>query len=103
MSVAPIASVVALRETSVVFAACIGALFLGESFGRRRIAASIVVMAGLVLLAVASKQGTKLVVVWTSARRKRRPGRQSGSRWTRSPTPGCTQPEVANRELATCR
>jgi drug/metabolite transporter (DMT)-like permease len=55
MSVAPIASVVALRETSVVFAACIGALFLGESFGGRRIAASIVVMAGLVSLAVASK------------------------------------------------
>ena len=55
MSVAPIATVVALRETSVVFAACIGALFLGESFGGRRIAASIVVMAGLVLLAVASK------------------------------------------------
>jgi drug/metabolite transporter (DMT)-like permease len=48
--------VVALRETSVVFAAGIGSLFLGESFDGRRIAASIVVMAGLVLLAVVSRQ-----------------------------------------------
>jgi drug/metabolite transporter (DMT)-like permease len=55
MSVAPIAQVVALRETSVVFAACIGSLFLGEGFGARRIAASGVVAAGLVLLAVAPK------------------------------------------------
>ncbi|HEU4853130.1 MAG TPA: DMT family transporter [Telluria sp.] len=53
MSVAPIAQVVALRETSVVFAACIGSLFLGERFGARRIAASIVVAAGLVLLSSA--------------------------------------------------
>lgn len=48
-----IAQVVALRETSVVFAACIGSLFLGERFGARRIAASIVVAAGLVLLSSA--------------------------------------------------
>jgi uncharacterized membrane protein len=51
MSVAPIAQVVALRETSVVFAACIGSLFLGERFGARRIAASVIVASGLVLLA----------------------------------------------------
>lgn len=55
MSVAPIAQVVALRETSVVFSACIGALFLGERFGARRIAASVIVAAGPVLLAVAAK------------------------------------------------
>lgn len=54
MSIAPIAQVVALRETSVVFAACIGSLFLGESFGARRIAASFVLAAGLVLLALGS-------------------------------------------------
>jgi drug/metabolite transporter (DMT)-like permease len=55
MSIAPIAQVVALRETSVVFAACIGSLFLGEKFGARRIAASVIVAAGLILLAFASK------------------------------------------------
>lgn len=55
MSVAPIAQVVALRETSVVFAACIGSVFLGEGFGARRISASLVVAAGLVLLALATK------------------------------------------------
>jgi drug/metabolite transporter (DMT)-like permease len=50
MSVAPMAQVVALRETSVVMAAAIGALFLGEPFGRRRIAAAAVVALGAVLL-----------------------------------------------------
>lgn len=55
MSIAPIAQVVALRETSVVFAACIGSLFLGEGFGARRISASLVVATGLVLLAIAPK------------------------------------------------
>lgn len=52
MSIAPIAKVVALRETSVVFAACIGSIFLREGFGARRIAASIAVAVGLVLLAL---------------------------------------------------
>ena len=33
------AGVVSLRESSVIFAAAIGALFMGESFGRWRIAA----------------------------------------------------------------
>jgi len=50
MSVAPLARVVGLRETSVVMAAAIGALFLGEPFGRRRIAAAAVVALGAVLL-----------------------------------------------------
>jgi drug/metabolite transporter (DMT)-like permease len=50
MSVAPMAQIVALRETSVVMAAAIGALFLGEPFGRRRVAAAAVVALGAVLL-----------------------------------------------------
>ncbi len=44
------AKVSALRETSVVFAAMLGALFLGESFGRRRILAALALAAGLVLM-----------------------------------------------------
>lgn len=47
---APMSSVSALRETSVVIAAMIGAVFLGERFGRRRIAAALVVAAGVVVL-----------------------------------------------------
>jgi len=47
---APMAHVVALRETSVLFAALIGALLLGEPFGRRRILAATVIVAGAVLL-----------------------------------------------------
>jgi drug/metabolite transporter (DMT)-like permease len=50
MTRAPIAAVAALRETSVVFAALIGALFLGEPFGPFRIAAAIGVAAGVALL-----------------------------------------------------
>ena len=45
-----IALVAAVRETSVVLAAMIGATFLGEPFGRWRIVASIGVAAGIVLL-----------------------------------------------------
>lgn len=44
------AKVSALRETSVVFAAAMGALFLGESFGRRRLFAALALAAGLVLM-----------------------------------------------------
>lgn len=46
------AHVSALRETSVLFAALIGAFMLGESFGWRRIAAAAVIVAGMVLLQV---------------------------------------------------
>lgn len=42
------ARVSALRETSVVFAALMGAIFLKEGFGRRRIAAALALAAGLV-------------------------------------------------------
>jgi len=50
MSLAPMAHVVALRETSVVMAALIGALLLREPFGRRRVVAACVVAAGAGLL-----------------------------------------------------
>jgi drug/metabolite transporter (DMT)-like permease len=44
------AKVSALRETSVFFAALLGTLFLGEGFGRRRIAAALALAAGLVAM-----------------------------------------------------
>jgi len=50
MGQASMAHVVALRETSVIFAAVIGALALKEPFGRIRIAAATVVASGAVLL-----------------------------------------------------
>ena len=48
------ARVSALRETAVVFAAAMGARFLGDGFGRRRIVAAIALAAGLVLMQFAS-------------------------------------------------
>jgi drug/metabolite transporter (DMT)-like permease len=45
-----LAGVVSLRETSVIFAAAIGALFMGESFGRWRIAAAVAVTLGNLLI-----------------------------------------------------
>lgn len=53
MSVAPMAQVVALRETSVLIAAGIGALVLKEGFGTQRIAAAAVVVGGAALLHLA--------------------------------------------------
>lgn len=50
MTLAPVAAVAALRETSVVFAAIIGALFLKERFGAGRIAAAVVVATGVALM-----------------------------------------------------
>jgi drug/metabolite transporter (DMT)-like permease len=49
---APLAEVAAVRETSVVFAALIGMIFLRESFGVRRVAASVMIAVGIVLIAV---------------------------------------------------
>jgi drug/metabolite transporter (DMT)-like permease len=46
------AAVAALRETSIVFGALIGALFLGERFGVARTAAAVVVAAGIVLVEI---------------------------------------------------
>ncbi len=53
MSLAPIALVVSLRETSVLMAAAIGSLFLKEPFGRSRIAAAAVIVAGAALMNLA--------------------------------------------------
>lgn len=49
---APLAEVAAVRETSVVFAALIGMIFLRERFGARRVAASLLIAAGIILVAV---------------------------------------------------
>jgi drug/metabolite transporter (DMT)-like permease len=50
MSTAPLAYVSALRETSVILAAAIGTLLLGEPFGRRRILAAGLVVIGVAIL-----------------------------------------------------
>jgi drug/metabolite transporter (DMT)-like permease len=49
---APMAQVAALRESSVIFAAILGAIFLREPFGGRRIAASVAVAMGIAILAL---------------------------------------------------
>ena len=53
MSRTKLAYVSALREVSVIVAAAIGALRLGEPFGRRRLIASTLVAAGIVLISLA--------------------------------------------------
>jgi drug/metabolite transporter (DMT)-like permease len=50
MTQAPIGLVAALRETSVIFAAIIGAVFLRETFGAPRYAAAAFIAAGIVIL-----------------------------------------------------
>ncbi len=52
MTRAPIASVAALRETSVVFAAIIGVVALGEPFHAQRAIAALVILAGIILLRI---------------------------------------------------
>jgi drug/metabolite transporter (DMT)-like permease len=52
LSLGAMAYVAALRETSVIFAAVIGARVLGEPFGSRRLAAATAVAAGILLLYV---------------------------------------------------
>ncbi len=54
MSQGPMAHIVALRETSVLFGAALGALVLKESFGKQRIVAAAVVAGGAVLLNLGS-------------------------------------------------
>jgi drug/metabolite transporter (DMT)-like permease len=49
---APLAEVAAIRETSVVFAALIGVTAFGETFGRRRVAAAVVIATGIVLISL---------------------------------------------------
>ena len=55
MSILPMASVVALRETSVVFGAMIGSIYLGEGFAARRSVAAATVLLGVVLLSLGAK------------------------------------------------
>jgi len=45
-----LAPIAALRETSVIFGAIIATLIFHEPFGRSRIAATILVVAGILLL-----------------------------------------------------
>src|ERR1700677_896162 len=47
-----LAPIAALRETSVIFGAIIGALIFREPFGRSRIAATVLVVAGILMLNV---------------------------------------------------
>ena len=49
---APLAEVAAIRETSVVFAALIGVTAFGEAFGRKRVAAAVVIATGIVLISL---------------------------------------------------
>ncbi len=53
MSIAAMAAVSALRETSVIFAALIGTLLLQERFGKLRISAAGLVATGVILMNVA--------------------------------------------------
>lgn len=50
MTKAPVAAVAALRETSVIFAALIGAIFLKEPFGRQRLVGACAVALGVMAL-----------------------------------------------------
>jgi drug/metabolite transporter (DMT)-like permease len=52
LSQGAMAHVSALRETSVLFAALIGVVFLGEPFGRLRIVSAALIVAGVVLLQI---------------------------------------------------
>lgn len=53
MTQAPVAVVAALRETSVLFAAALGALWLKEGFGPLRAAGTVLVVAGVMALRLA--------------------------------------------------
>lgn len=53
MTHAPVAMVAALRETSILFGAAFGAVFLGERFGARRWIAVALVLVGIVTLRLA--------------------------------------------------
>ncbi|MDP7548643.1 MAG: EamA family transporter [Alphaproteobacteria bacterium] len=55
MSLAPLALVTALRETSVIAAALIGAVLLGEPFGRRRLLAAGLVAVGVAMLQLSNQ------------------------------------------------
>jgi drug/metabolite transporter (DMT)-like permease len=50
LSLGPVAEIAALRETSIFFAALIGAFVLKEPLGRLRIAASVVTVIGIIVM-----------------------------------------------------
>jgi drug/metabolite transporter (DMT)-like permease len=50
-----LAAIAALRETSIIFGAIIGALFFGERFGPRRAIAAAVVVSGIVLISLGQR------------------------------------------------
>jgi drug/metabolite transporter (DMT)-like permease len=50
MTRAPVATVAALRETSVLFAALLGSWFLKEAFTPRRILGTVVIVGGVMAL-----------------------------------------------------
>ena len=50
MNEAPLGTVSALRETSVLFAALIGYMFLGERLTARRILACVVIASGTLII-----------------------------------------------------
>ena len=50
MTIAPIAVVAALRETSILFAVLIGWLVFGEKMGRHKAVAAGVIVAGVMLM-----------------------------------------------------
>jgi drug/metabolite transporter (DMT)-like permease len=50
LSVGSVTTVAALRESSVLFSALLGAIFLGEPFGARRIAAAAAIVVGIGLM-----------------------------------------------------
>jgi drug/metabolite transporter (DMT)-like permease len=52
LALGSVAEIAALRETSIVFAALIGTIFLGEAFGRRRVLAAVLVAAGVIGLQI---------------------------------------------------
>jgi len=52
MSLGAMAVVSSLRETSVIFAALIGTLLLGEPFGRQRVIAALLVAAGIIIMRI---------------------------------------------------
>lgn len=49
MTIAPIALVAALRETSILFAVLIGWLVFGERMGRDKVIAAVIIVAGVIL------------------------------------------------------
>lgn len=52
LSLGAIVEVAALRETSVIFAALIGAVLLGEAFGIRRVMGAVLVATGVILMRI---------------------------------------------------